>query len=74
MKSDEALRIAGSLLVIVGWTIVLNTSATIGAATSAAGDTLALPYFMRTRAWDVVAMIAVLHSVTLAKLAQGLVS
>ena len=71
LRADEAIRILGSTLVIVGWFVVLNVSATIGGALSLVGDCLALPFFARTRAWDVVVMIVVLHVVTVHKLAQG---
>ena len=72
MKCDVVLRIAGSVLVVLGWFVVLNMSATIGGAMSALGDCLAIPFFIRTKAWDVVIMICVLHIVTVHKLAQGL--
>ena len=71
-KIDVPLRILGSVLVIVGWFVIVHIDVTIGAALSLFGDCLALPYFMRTRAWDVVVMIVFLHSVTVHKLAQGL--
>ena len=71
-KIDVVLRIAGSMLVILGWAVVLNVSASIGGAMSAFGDSLAIPFFVRTKAWDVVIMICVLHIVTVHKLAQGL--
>ena len=72
LKGDESLRILGSLLIVVGWFVVLNTSVTIGSLISLTGDCLAIPYFVRTKAWDVVAMIGLLHSVTVHKVAQAL--
>ena len=72
LKTDETFRILGSALVVLGWFVVLNVSSTIGGAMSALGDCLAVPYFIRTRAWDVVIMIGILHVVTVHKLAQGL--
>lgn len=72
LRTDESLRIVGSLLIVVGWFVVLNTSVTIGSLVSLTGDCLAVPYFVRTRAWDVVIMIALLHSVTVHKVAQAL--
>ena len=71
MRSDEAIRVLGSLLVIVGWIVVMNISVSIGGLLSLIGDGLALPFFARTRAWDVVIMIVILHTVTIQKLAQG---
>ena len=72
MKYDVPLRVFGSTLVILGWFVVLNLSVTIGGTMSALGDCLAIPFFVRTKAWDVVVMICVLHIVTMHKLAQGL--
>ena len=70
-KIDIPLRILGSILVIVGWFVMIHIDVTIGAGLSLLGDCLALPYFMRTRAWDVVVMIVFLHSVTIHKLSQA---
>ena len=71
MRSDEAIRILGSLLVIVGWFMVMSSYIYIGGLLSLIGDCLAVPFFARTRAWDVVVMIIILHTVTIQKLAQG---
>ena len=71
-KIDVPLRILGSLLVIIGWYVIVYIDVPVGAALSLSGDLLAVPYFLRTRALDVVVMICVLHSVTIHKLAQGL--
>ena len=72
MKYDVPLRVLGSTLVILGWFVVLNLSVTMGGTMSALGDCLAIPFFVRTKAWDVVIMICVLHIVTMHKLSQGL--
>ena len=71
-KIDVPLRILGSILVILGWWLIVYIDITVGATLSLFGDALAVPYFIRTKAYDVVVMIAVLHSVTVAKLSQGL--
>lgn len=72
LRRDEVARILGSTLVVTGWFVVLYVNVYIGGALSVLGDALAIPYFMRTKAWDVIAMFALLHSVTIHKLAQGL--
>ena len=71
-RIDVPLRILGSILVIVGWFVMIHIDVTGGAGLSLLGDVIAVPYFIRTRAWDVVVMIVFLHSVTVHKLAQGL--
>ena len=72
LRGDEALRILGSALVVLGWFVVMNASVSIGGFLSLVGDCLALPWAARVRAWDVVVMIIILHIVTIAKLSQGL--
>ena len=71
-KIDVPQRILGSTLVIVGWYMLIHTHTPVGMGLSLVGDTIAIPYFLRTRAWDVVVMICVLHVGTAHKLAQGL--
>ena len=41
---------------------------------SGLGDLLAVPYFIRAKAWDVVVMFVLLHSFTIHRLAQGLIA
>ena len=72
LKRDEVARILGSILVVLGWFVIMNEYVLIGGAISVLGDCLAIPYFKRTKAWDVIIMIGLLHSVTLHKLAQYL--
>ena len=71
-KIDVPLRIIGSTLVVIGWGMIVHTHTSVGVGLSLIGDVIAVPYFTRTRAWDVVAMIAALHSMTVYKLSQGL--
>ena len=71
-KIDVPLRVLGSTLVIVGWYAIVHTHTSVGLGLSLLGDTIAVPYFLRTRAWDVVVMICVLHVGTIHKLSQGL--
>ena len=71
-KIDVPLRVLGSLLVIFSYYYIVNIDVTIGVGLSLTGDLLALPFFIRTRAWDVVAMIGFLSLVSISKLSQGL--
>ena len=71
-KIDVPLRILGSLLVVTAYAVIVNIDVTTGVGLSLTGDLLALPYFIRTRAWDVVAMIGFLSLVSISKLSQGL--
>ena len=72
MKYDVPLRILGSLLVVTAYYVIVHIDVTTGVGLSLTGDLLALPYFIRTRAWDVVAMIGFLSIVSVSKLSQGL--
>ena len=71
-KIDVPLRVLGSLLVVTAYAVIVNIDVTTGVGLSLTGDLLALPYFIRTRAWDVVAMIGFLSLVSISKLSQGL--
>ena len=72
VKSDVPLRVLGSLLVVFAYFVIVYIDVTVGVALSLTGDALALPFFIRTKAWDVVAMIGFLSCVSISKLAQGL--
>ena len=72
LRPDEIIRILGSLLVIVGWFVVMNTSVSIGGFLTFVGDLLGIPWAMRAKAWDVVIMVIILHIVTIHKLALSL--
>ena len=71
MKIDVLGRIVGSVLVIVGYFVVLNVNVTVGVVTNLVADALSLPFFIRTKAWDVVMMISFLAVVSISKLTQG---
>ena len=68
MKLDETGRIVGSVLVIAGYFVVLNVNVTAGVVTNLVADALSLPFFIRTKTWDVVTMISFLAIVSVSKL------
>ena len=70
MRLDVTGRIVGSVLVIIGYFIVLNINVTAGVITNLIGDSISLPFFIRTKAWDVVVMISFLAIVSLSKLSS----
>ena len=72
LKIDVPLRVLGSLLVVFAYLVIVHIDVTVGVGLSLTGDLLALPFFIRTRAWDVVAMIGFLSLVSISKLSQGL--
>lgn len=73
MKRDVPLRVIGSALVVFAYFVIVYIDVTAGVALSFTGDMLALPFFIRTKAWDVAAMIGVLSFVSISKLAETLI-
>jgi hypothetical protein len=67
LSVDETARVIGSGAVILGYFIVLHVSTTIGVVFHIIGDGLAVPYFIRTKSWDVVIMIAFLEVISFSK-------
>ena len=57
----------GSVTVIIGYFVVLHVNTVVGAIMMSAGDLLAIPFFIRTRSWDVVAMVSFMTAVTISK-------
>ena len=66
-KIDVPLRVIGSLLVVFAYFVILYMDVRVGVGLSLTGDALALPFFIRTRAWDVVFMIGILSCVSISK-------
>ena len=54
------LRVIGSILVILSYFVILHISPTIGALGTLIGDMVSLPFFISTKAWDIVVMLCVL--------------
>ena len=55
-----SLRVMGSVLVILSYFVILHVSPSIGALGTLLGDLVSLPFFIVTKAWDVVIMLCVL--------------
>ena len=72
MKIDVPLRVIGSVLVVAAYAVIVYADVTVGVGLSLLGDALALPFFIRTKAYDVVAMIGVLGFVSISKLISTL--
>ena len=71
MKYDVVARVLGSITVVLGYFVTLHVNVTIGAVMMTSGDLLAIPFFVRTKSWDVVVMVSFLSIVTASKVAQG---
>lgn len=68
MTSDVKLRITGSACVVVAYFVVLHVSVMSGVALHFIGDLISLPYFIRTKSYDVVIMLTFLLFISLSKL------
>ena len=71
VKYDVVARILGSALVVLGWFLTLHVSVTMGAIIMTSGDLMAVPWFIKSKAWDAVVMISFLSAVTIHKLAHS---
>jgi len=67
-KIDVSARILGSALVILGYFVLLHVDLLAGVIINLSADVLSLPYFIRTKTWDVVVMISFMSAVSLSKI------
>ena len=68
MQIDTQGRIIGSFLIVSAYFMVLHVSATIGAAMHLLANVISIPFFIRTKAHDVVIMLTFLMVISLSKL------
>ena len=68
MQIDTYGRIIGSFLIVTAYFIVLHVNAVIGAGLHLLADVISLPFFIRTKAYDVVIMLKFLSVISCTKL------
>ena len=68
MKTFTLMRIVGSIMVIAAYFVVLHVNLTAGVIMNVIADTISIPYFVKTRSWDIVAMLAFLLAISFSKL------
>jgi hypothetical protein len=68
MQLDTQGRIIGSFLIVTAYYVVLHVSATIGAVMYLTANAISMPFFIRTKGWDVVVMLSFLMAISLTKL------
>tara|TARA_R100001443_G_scaffold44196_1_gene57145 strand:- start:1292 stop:1501 length:210 start_codon:yes stop_codon:yes gene_type:complete len=68
MQLDTQGRIIGSFLIVTAYYVVLHVSATIGAVMYLTANAISMPFFIRTKGWDVVVMLSFLMAISLSKL------
>ena len=68
MQIDTQGRIIGSFLIVTAYFIVLHVSATLGAFMHLIANVISIPFFIRTKAHDVVIMLTFLMIISLSKI------
>ena len=68
IQFDTTGRIIGSFLIVTAYFIVLHVSATVGAAMHLLANVISIPFFIRTKGWDVVLMLSFLIVISLSKI------
>ena len=68
MKFDETLRITGSVGVILAYFTILHIDTNVGVIMHLIADGISIPYFVRTKTWDVVVLILFLTTISLSKI------
>ena len=70
MQIDTYARVFGSFLIVTAYYVVLHVNAVIGAGMHLLADVISFPFFIRTRAYDVVIMLSFLSVISFTKLIQ----
>ena len=68
MKIDTVGRVIGSFLVVTAYFIILHVNLSLGVIMQFIGDAISVPFFIRTKSWDVVIMLAFLLIISSTKL------
>ena len=69
MRPDILGRIIGSFLVVTAYFVILHVSTFYGAVMHFIADSISIPYFIRTKSWDVVVMLAFLLFISMSRVA-----
>ena len=62
-------RAIGSLLVVTAYFIVVHVNVTVGTMIHALACLMSIPFFIRTKAWDVVIMLSFMTCISFTKFA-----
>ncbi len=74
MTTLVKLRVLGSILVITAYFVILHVDATIGVIINLVAETISMPFFLKTKSWDVVFMLSFMITIGLSKLVGLIVS
>ena len=62
------MRVVGSIGVIVAYFVILHVNILAGVIINFIADLISIPYFVKTKAWDVVIMLSFLLAISISKL------
>ena len=68
MKLITCMLIVGSIGVIVAYFVILHVNVLAGVIINFIADLISIPYFVKTKAWDVVLMLSFLLAISFSKL------
>ena len=68
---DEYGRILGSFLVVTAYFVILHVSQGYGVIINLIADGITIPYFVRTKTWDVVILLAFMVTISASSLMLG---
>ncbi len=68
MKTLTLMRMVGSIGVILAYFSILHINVLVGVIINFIADLISIPYFVRTKAWDVVIMLTFLLTISVSKL------
>ena len=70
MKNVDIIgRVIGSFLFVTAYFVILHINITLGVLMQFVADAISIPYFIRTKSWDVVVMLGFLLVISSSKLA-----
>ena len=68
MNTITGMRVVGSITVIAAYFVVLHVNLTAGVLMNVIADTISIPYFVKTKSWDIVVMLGFLLAISFSKL------
>lgn len=68
MRTLTLMRVVGSISVIVAYFVILHINVLAGVIINFIADLISIPYFAKTKAWDVVIMLSFLLAISISKL------
>jgi len=68
MKTLTVMRVIGTIMVIAAYFVVLHVNLTAGVIMNVIADTISIPFFVKTKSWDIVIMLGFLLAISFSKL------